>query len=127
MNFSEAARTGRNFKLMRYDVESKKLVEKTNWLTLQTNGLLLDLESGHEFYPDAADLISDNWIVEQETVKLTAKQLMDTFRTYLFGLNKKELVTITDGVSDMDLAGDFVRKFDFKELPEIVKANQDDF
>jgi hypothetical protein len=128
MNLSEAARTGRAIKLMEYDAILKKLVEKTNWLELQPNGFLLDIETGNQFYPEAHDLKSDNWIVEQETVKVSAKQVMEIFKGYMFGINKKELITITDGVSTQDLAGDFVRKFDFKDLPEIpVVENDNEF
>lgn len=118
MNFAQAASTGRAIKLLRFDVDTKKLIPKTGWLELQANGFLLDRETGDQFYPEGEDYKSDNWRVEEETVKLTAKQILDVFKTYMYGITKKELITITDGVNHHDLAEDFVRKFDFKELPE---------
>jgi hypothetical protein len=56
--------------------------------------------------------------VQEETVKVTANQIIEIFKGYLYGLSKKELVTLADGVNAHDLASDFVRKFDFKDLPE---------
>jgi hypothetical protein len=130
MNFSEAAKTGRALRLCRFDEETKKLVPKTGWLELQSNGFLVDRETGSEFYPEAHDYTSDNWRCEEETIKVTARKLVEVFKSYIYGLNKKELLTIADGVSHHDLAEDFVRKLDFKELPETfaaVGANDYDF
>lgn len=125
MNFGEAASTGRALILHRFDVDTKKLVPKTGWLELQPNGFLIDRETGNQFYPDAEDYKSDNWKVEEETVKLTAKQIAEVFKSYMYALNKKELVTITDGVNAHDLAEDFVRKFDFKELPQVSEIENE--
>lgn len=125
MNFAEAASTGRAIVLLRFDFDTKKLVPKTGWLELQPNGFLIDRESGNQFYPEAEDYKSDNWRTEDETVKLTAKQILEVFKSYMYALAKKELVQITDGVNQHDLAEDFVRKFDFKELPQTLSAMSD--
>lgn len=121
MNYAEAARTGRPMMLQRYDVDQKKNVPRTGWLELQANGFLVDMETGDQFYPEKVDILSDLWKVQEETVKVTAKEIMEHFRSFLYRNKKKELIQITDGVNERLMAEDFVRLFDFKEFtPESV-------
>lgn len=125
MSFSEAARSGRAIMLMRYDAEAKQTYPKSGWLEMLPNGSLQDRETGSNYYPSRDEMLSDLWKTEEESVKLTSKQVIDIFKAYLFGAIKKEVITLQDGVSPHDLAEDFVRKFGFKELPELAEKQNE--
>lgn len=106
--------------LMRYDAETKETYPKTGWLEMLPNGWLQDRETGSSYYPTKDELLSELWKTEEESVRLTSKQIIEIFKGYMFGAIKKELVSLQEGTSPHDLAEDFVRKFGFKELPEIT-------
>ena len=125
MNFSTAVRTKRAVRLFHFNTETEKLEPKTGWLELQGNGFLIDRETGAQYYPEGDEYINDNWRVEEETVRLTAREIVDALKSYLYGAAKKELITFTDGISHHDFAVDFARKFPFEEMPEIFAPTRE--